>query len=101
MTESHDPFSARRTIDTPLGERVIYRLDALSGLGDVEHLPYSIKVLLESALRNHDGRVVTDGDVHAVARFDATAVLLVLSSKTSPVSLPWLTLPRCVPPLSG
>ena len=74
MTESHDPFSARRTIDTPLGERVIYRLDALAGLGDVEHLPYSIKVLLESAVRNHDGRVVTDDDVHAVARYDATAV---------------------------
>jgi aconitate hydratase len=74
MTESHDPFSARRTIDTPLGERAIYRLDALAGLGDVKHLPYSIKVLLESAVRNHDGRVVTDDDVRAVARYDATAV---------------------------
>ena len=74
MTETHDPFSARRTIDTPLGERIIYRLDTLAGLGDIEHLPYSIKVLLESALRNHDGRVVTDDDVHAAARYDATAV---------------------------
>ena len=74
MTEIHDPFGARRTIDTPLGERVIYHLDALAGLGDVEHLPYSIKVLLESALRNHDGRIVTDDDVHAAARYDATTV---------------------------
>ena len=74
MTDTHDPFGARRTIDTPLGERVIYRLDALAGIGDVEVLPYSIKVLLESALRNHDGRVVTDTDVHAVARYDATQV---------------------------
>ena len=74
MTESHDPFSARSTIETPLGERVIYRLDALAGLGDIEHLPYSIKVLLESALRNHDGRVVTDDDVQAAARYDATTV---------------------------
>ncbi len=74
MTDTHDPFGARRTIDTPLGERVIYRLDALGGIGDVEALPYSIKVLLESALRNHDGRVVTDADVHAVARYDATQV---------------------------
>ena len=71
MTETHDPFSARRTIGTPLGERVIYRLDALSKLGDIERLPYSIKVLLESALRNHDGRIVTDDDVHAAARYDA------------------------------
>ena len=74
MTESHDPFSARSTIETPLGERVIYRLDALAGLGDIEHLPYSIKVLLESALRNHDGRVVTDDDVQAAALYDATTV---------------------------
>jgi aconitate hydratase len=74
MTDTHDPFGARRTIDTPLGERLIYRLDALSSIGDVDALPYSIKVLLESALRNHDGRVVTDADVHAVARYIATQV---------------------------
>jgi aconitate hydratase len=74
MTDTHDPFGARRTIDTPLGERLIYRLDALNGIGDVDALPYSIKVLLESALRNHDGRVVTDADVHAVARYVATQV---------------------------
>ena len=74
MTDTHDPFGARRTITTPLGERVIYRLDALEGLGDIENLPYSIKVLLESALRNHDGRVVTDADVVAVAGYDARNV---------------------------
>ncbi|MEA3503049.1 MAG: aconitate hydratase AcnA, partial [Actinomycetota bacterium] len=74
MTDTHDPFGARGTIDTPLGERVIYRLGALDDIGDVESLPYSIKVLLESALRNHDGRIVTEADVHAVARYDATKV---------------------------
>ena len=74
MTETHDPFGARRTINTPLGERIIYRLDSLTSLGDIEHLPYSIKVLLESALRNHDGRVVRDADVESVARFNATNV---------------------------
>ena len=74
MPENHDPFGARHTIDTPLGERVIYRLDSLAGLGDIEHLPYSIKVLLESALRNHDGRVVRDTDVESVAQFNAANV---------------------------
>lgn len=74
MTEMHDPFGARQTIDTPLGERVIYRLDSLEGVGDIENLPYSIKVLLESALRNHDGRVVRDADVESVAQFNATNV---------------------------
>ena len=74
MTETHDPFGARHTIDTPLGERIIYRLDSLAGLGDIERLPYSIKVLLESALRNHDGRVVRDADVESVAQFNAANV---------------------------
>jgi len=57
---THDPFSARQVIDTPLGERVVYRIDALADIGDVNSLPYSIKVLLESVLRNHDGRVIRD-----------------------------------------
>ena len=71
---SHDPFHARSTLSTPLGERVVFRLDALRDIGDVDALPYSIKVLLESVLRNHDGRVFTDDDVRAVAQYDAGKV---------------------------
>jgi aconitate hydratase len=71
---THDPFSARQVIDTPLGERVIYRLDALADMGDINSLPYSIKVLLESVLRNHDGRVIRDRDVTAVTQYDASKV---------------------------
>jgi aconitate hydratase len=74
MADVHDPFEARTTLDTPLGERVVYRLDALKHLGDVDSLPYTIKVLLESVLRNHDGRVVTDDDVQALAQYDASKV---------------------------
>jgi aconitate hydratase len=69
---THDPFGARATIDTPLGARTIHRLDALRDMGDIDALPYSIKVLLESTLRNHDGRMITDEDVRAVAQYDAT-----------------------------
>ena len=71
---SHDPFSARTVIDTPLGERVVYRLDALRDMGDIDSLPYSIKVLLESVLRNHDGRVVRDEDVRVLSQYDASKV---------------------------
>ena len=71
---THDPFAARHVIDTPLGERTVYRLDALRDMGDIDSLPYSIKVLLESALRNHDGIVVRDEDVAAVAQYDASKV---------------------------
>ncbi len=74
MTNVHDPFGARRTVSTPLGDRVVYALDALKDMGDIDALPYTIKVLLESVLRNHDGRVFTDDDVRAVAQYDATKV---------------------------
>ncbi len=74
MAHIHDPFEARGTIDTPLGSRVVHRLDALGHLAEIDTLPYTIKVLLESALRNHDGTVVTDDDVYALANYDATNV---------------------------
>ena len=81
---SHDPFSARTVVDTPLGERVIYRLDALKDIGDIDALPYSIKVLLESVLRNHDGRVVRDEDVQALAQYDASKVDTTVQSLAIP-----------------
>ena len=71
---SHDPFSARATLSTPEGDRSYYRLDALASLGDIDRLPLSIKVLLESCLRNCDGRVVTEAHVRALAGYDAANV---------------------------
>jgi aconitate hydratase len=68
---SNDPFGARATLETALGAREIARLDAIA---DVERLPYSIKVLLESALRNLDGKAVTEEDVRQIASYDATNV---------------------------
>jgi aconitate hydratase len=59
------------TVHTPLGER---RIASLSTAGDVDHLPYSIKVLLEAAIRHEDGRAVTSGDIAAIAAYDATDV---------------------------
>ncbi len=71
---THDPFAARHVIETALGTREVFRIDALRDMGDVDALPYSIKVLLESVLRTHDGRVVRDEDVRAVAQYDASKV---------------------------
>ena len=67
----NDTFGARTTLETALGSREIARLDAIEG---VENLPYSIKVLLESALRNLDGKNVTDEDVRRIASYDAQNV---------------------------
>jgi aconitate hydratase len=68
---SNDPFGARATLETALGAREIARLDAIA---DVERLPYSIKVLLESALRNLDHKGITENDVREIASYDATDV---------------------------
>lgn len=64
---SLDPYSAKTT----LSDFTVYRLSAL---GDLRTLPYSIRVLLESCLRNLDGRVVTEAHVDALARYDARNV---------------------------
>ena len=59
------------TITTPLGDRTIYRLDAL---GSLDTMPYCIRVLLESCLRNAGNSIVTEEDVQALASYDATNV---------------------------
>ena len=62
---------AYRTLQTPLGERRIARLDTVEG---ADTLPYSIKVLLEAAVRNTDGIAITDDDVAAIGSYDARNV---------------------------
>ncbi|MFO0961738.1 MAG: aconitate hydratase AcnA [Phycisphaerales bacterium] len=71
---THDPFNARAVLKTPAGDRAYYRLDALRGLGPIDQLPYSIRVLLEACLRNCDGRVVTKEHVEKICRYDAAKV---------------------------
>ena len=69
-----NPFEAATTIRTPLGARTVHRLDAVRDHGDIHSLPYSIKVLLESALRNCDGRAVTEEDVVTLASYNGAKV---------------------------
>ncbi len=70
-----DPFDARGTFKSGNRELGIYRLSALTdqGIGHVDHLPYSIRILLESVLRNCDGQLVHEADVHALATWDAAS----------------------------
>ena len=74
-TDAHpNPFQAATTLSTPSGDRTVYRLDSLRDHGDIDALPYSIKVLLEAALRNYDGHTVTTEDVMSLASYDGTKV---------------------------
>jgi aconitate hydratase len=74
MSKYQDNFGARGTFDTGQGEAAIYRLQKLidDGIGHVEKLPFSIKIMLENALRNLDGLAVSDEDVHNLANWDPT-----------------------------
>ena len=70
-----DPFAARDTFDTGSGTLGIYRLSRLEELGltKISALPYSIRVLLESVLRNCDGYVVSEEDVKNLAAWNAAS----------------------------
>ena len=69
MTDLHSPFGARDTLQTPAGPVEIYRLDRLerAGLGRIGRLPFSIRILLEQALRQCDNFKVTEDDVRLIA----------------------------------
>jgi aconitate hydratase len=62
--------------DLTIGNRTIryYSLEAATeaGLKDIARLPYSLKVLLENALRHEDGRTVTTDDIAALAAWPQT-----------------------------
>ena len=72
QTTVNDPFSARKTIDTAQGKKAYY--DLKSAGGNIDKLPYSIKVLLEACLRNCDDYIVPKAAVTALANYNAKAV---------------------------
>jgi aconitate hydratase len=69
-----DPFDARDTFDTGSGEAYLYRLSALEDEGyKLDHLPVSIRVLLEAMLRECDGTLITEDNVRRFAQYDPSA----------------------------
>ncbi len=75
MTQKYDKFGARAAFETGSGSATLYRLNRLEELGiaPVSQLPFSIKVLLETALRSLDGYNVTEDDVITWATYNAAA----------------------------
>ncbi|ASS71317.1 aconitate hydratase AcnA [Bacillus atrophaeus] len=68
---TQDVFQAKKTFSTNGKTYHYYSLKALEdlGVGNVSKLPYSIKVLLESVLRQVDGRVITKEHVENLAKW--------------------------------
>ena len=76
VTTSHHLFNSLQTFDAGAGRKgCFYSLPALetAGVGPVSKLPVSIRIVLESVLRNVDGRKVTERDVRALANWNARA----------------------------
>ena len=66
------PFNAKQTFELADGsEGVIFKLQALeeAGLCTLSDLPFSIRILLESALRNYDGFLVEGKDIENIAKW--------------------------------
>ena len=74
MSEAHDFFNTLQSFDLGGGRTGrFYSLPALeaAGIGKISRLPISIRIVLESVLRNADGEKVTGKDVCTLANWNA------------------------------
>ena len=68
-----NPFGAETTLSISGGSVKYFSLPKLiqDGIGDINTLPFSIRVLLEACLRNVDNFIVTADDVNNLANWNA------------------------------
>ena len=78
---SKNLYRSPRSIATPAGEKQYFSL-ADAAEAPIDHLPYSIKVLLESCIRHCDDRLVTQKDVQNVLAWKPT--------DPAPVEIPFM-----------
>jgi aconitase A len=71
MTTYKDVFGARATLQAASKPVTYYQLDALTkhGVQGLEKLPFTVKILLENALRNVGGDIVNEEEVLSLARW--------------------------------
>jgi aconitate hydratase len=64
-----DYFAVKGKLATSKGDYTIFRLERLEDQGyvDLDRLPFSIRIMLESVLRNYDDRVISQEDVKNLA----------------------------------
>ncbi len=83
MIINKDPFATRSTLRAKIGDCSFYSLPRLAeqGVGRIDRLPISIRVLLENVLRNVDGYRVTEAHVRKLAQW---------GDRTSDAEIPFL-----------
>ncbi|HSG46697.1 MAG TPA: aconitase family protein, partial [Longimicrobiales bacterium] len=74
MAELKDPFGALKRVELPEGATAYYDISVLedAGLVELEKLPFSIRILLENALRHAGKGYVSEDHVRAVAAWSPT-----------------------------
>ena len=73
-TSPNNAFGSLASLHLSEGDTSFYRLQALEeqGLASLDRLPFSIRILLENALRHAGGGYVSEEDVRAVAAWSPT-----------------------------
>lgn len=75
--DNPDPFAALRQLSlkraAPVSYYALSRLEQ-TGVANLSRLPYSIKILLESVLRNCDGYAITQDHVLSLARWQPQGI---------------------------
>ena len=73
---SHNLFNTRQSFKLASGKQAsLYSLPALeaAGIGKISRLPVSIRIVLESVLRNCDGKKVSEQHVRELANWKPSA----------------------------
>ncbi len=72
MSKNKELLETRIEFDTGSGKAHLYSLKKLEelGYGEISRLPFTIKILLESVLREYDGYAVTENDIRRLAAYD-------------------------------
>ena len=92
-----DLFNARDTLKVGDKDYAFYRLDTLekAGLTQLKQLPFSIRIVLEAALRQCNDKEITQNDVRNIAAWTAKGnrpggfnAGLVTSTRPAPVIRP-------------
>ena len=76
MNKAHNTFDTLQQFDAGNGRSAaFYSLPALekAGIGPISRLPVTIRLVLESVLRNCDGKKVTENNVRELAQWRPTA----------------------------
>src|SRR5258708_2490650 len=67
MSTHSDVFNARTSLEGVTGAITYYRLDALRERDtNLDHLPFTVKIILENALRHAGSELVSEKDVLAL-----------------------------------